>query len=125
MVVVFCKNSTSVGPMLVTSNLDFSRDKVFLWILKIFEFFRLSYLLICLLRSRINVRFLFSILKALRKFSTSAGKFVQEFFVLYCNLNTFFDNFFSAFGLFFHLLVIIVIHFCIASDAKLRFAYVC
>ena len=53
----------------------------------------------------------------------------QDFFVFFCNFYNFFDQkrdflkFFSIFDSSFHLLVIIFIRFCIASDdAKLRFA---
>ena len=83
---------------------------VLLWKLKIFEYFRLSHLLI----------FVGSGPEALIVFLVVQVICSQKFFTLFA----IFMSFFSIFDLSFHLLVSIVIHFCIASDAKLCFASV-
>ena len=112
--------SAVVTPMLETTNIhDFSRNQFFLDT----EFFSNILTFVpansCRRRSRRKVWFLFSILKAY--FQLMQIIFFSEFFLQLQFPKQFLKTFFT-FLICLHLLVIIVIHFCDANDAKLRFA---
>ena len=97
--------------------------------LKIFEYTGLSCLLLCRFRSHRKLRFQISGFMFFANFLMVQVILLQDYLIRFCNLYTFLAKndvfeFFSNFDLTLHLMVIIVIHFCIAKDAKLCFACV-
>ena len=96
---------------------------------KIFEYTVLSCLLLCRFRSHRKLRFQISGFMFFENFLMMQVILLQDSLIRFCNLYTFLAKndvfeFFSNFDLTLHLMVIIVIHFCFAKDAKLCFACV-